>query len=678
MKRVLALSLISLFLAGCVSQKENVFMPPKLPIGKLKPTTTINNQQRSKKIGKPIKKHNYKVKITYVPTVKERIPIMERSYISKVQSKENQVRSFTISVENMPVVDFINLVFGKILHYDYFIDKSVTRLRYKITLNVKKPVSKQEFIGIVFAILKQYGIVVSENNGVYFVNRGVSTEKEVVTKYIVGKTMPKNFLPTERIGAIVPLYYVKAIVYASILRRLALSKSAFIQVIPGQNAIFIVDQAKYIKYALNYIDLFDRPYFMHKYAYLIKFDYIEPSDFVKKMGTILPLEGVPIAKSLSEPGIIFRALDDISSLFVLSPKKKWMDIVYYWKNKLDTIDALGDEPQLFVFYPKNRRASELAKIFSKIEIKEGSKLKNTKKITKSVLFNDVKFTVDQERNAIVFMCTPSEYQKIKTVLEKLDRLPRQVFVQVTILEVTLTGNLSYGIEWYLRHSGRYNGVLQTLGGLGIGSSGITYTLVTDTKKFNAIINAFAKKNLINVLSSPSLIVMDNKQASINVGTQVPVVTSETSSAQIQTQGTTALLRTIEYRNTGVILTIKPTINSNGIVTMDISQTVSQPQTNDTSKIDSPLILTREINTTVDLKSGKTLLLGGLIKKSRSLTINKVPILGDIPLLGNLFKVTSKGTEKTELIVEVTPYILPSVGYAEKISESYKKLMNLLK
>ena len=172
--------------------------------------------------------------------------------------------------------------------------------------------------------------------------------------------------------------------------------------------------------------------------------------------------------------------------------------------------------------------------------------------------------------------------------------------------------------------------------------------------------------------------MDNKQASINVGTQVPVVTSETSSAQIQTEGTTALLRTIEYRNTGVILTIKPTINSNGIVTMDISQTVSQPQTNDTSKIDSPLILTRQINTTVDLKSGKTLLLGGLIKKSRSITINKVPVLGDIPVLGNLFKVTSKGTEKTELIVEVTPYILPSVDYAQKISESYKKLMNLLK
>ena len=677
MRKVLLISLLSMFLAGCASQKENVFMPPKLPVEKLRPTTNIKKQEN--KPGNEVKKEkNYKVKITYVPVVKEKIPIMEKSYISKIQPSLNQTKAFKISVENMPIVDFINLVFSKILHYDYFIDKSVTRLRYKITLNVKKPVSKQEFVGIVFAILKQYGIVVSENNGIYFINRGVSTEKEVVTKYIVGKVMPENFLPTERIGAIVPLYYVKAVVYASILRRLALSKSAFIQVIPGQNALFIVDQAKYIKYALNYIDLFDRPYFMHKYAYLIRFDYIEPSDFVRKISSILPLEGVPIARGLSQPGIVFRALDDISSLFVLSPKKKWLDVVYYWKNKLDTIDALGDQPQLFVFYPKNRRAAELAKIFSEVEAKKSSKTKVAKKSEIGMLFKDVKFTVDEERNAIVFMCTPSEYKKIKAVLEKLDKLPRQVFVQVTILEVTLTGNLSYGIEWYLRHSGRYNGVLQTLGGLGIGSSGITYTLVTDTKKFNAIINAFAKKNLINVLSSPSLIVMDNKQASINVGTQVPVVTSETSSAQIQTEGTTALLRTIEYRNTGVILTIKPTINSNGIVTMDISQTVSQPQTNDTSKIDSPLILTRQINTTVDLKSGKTLLLGGLIKKSRSITINKVPVLGDIPVLGNLFKVTSKGTEKTELIVEVTPYILPSVDYAQKISESYKKLMNLLK
>ena len=677
MKKLLAFALVSSVLFGCTMQKNNIFESPKLPEMNINPSTTIEKISTRKAIGNRNKK-SAKVKITYVPVVRESMPEFEKKAIKMANAAQGEKRAFKISVENMPIVDFINLVFGKILKYSYYIDKSVIGMKYRITLNVKKPVTKGEFIDIISAILKQYNITVSENDGVYFIKRGIGSEKEVVTKYFLGRVMPENFLPTEKIGMIIPFYYVKATVYATILRRLALSKSSFVQVIPGANALFVVDKAKYIKYVLNYIDLFDRPYFMHKYACLIKFDYIEPSDFVRKVKSILPLEGIPVAVNLAEPGIILKPLDDISSLFVLSPKRKWLSFVYYWKDKLDTVNALGDQPHLFVFYPKNRRASELVKIFSKVEVKESKKAKGGKKLKSSSLFGDVKFTVDQERNAIVFMCTPSEYKKIKSVLEKLDKLPRQVFVQVTILEVTLTGDLSYGIEWYLKHTGRYNGILQTLGGLGIGANGLTYSLITNTKKFQALINAFARKNLINVLSSPSLIVMDNKQASINVGTQVPVVTSETSSAQIQTEGTTALLRTIEYRNTGVILNITPTINSNGIVTMDISQTVSEPQTNTTSNIDSPLILTREINTTVDLKSGTTLLLGGLIKKSRSITINKVPLLGDIPILGNLFKTTSKGSVKTELIIEVTPYILPSIAAGQKITESYEKMLELLR
>ncbi len=675
MKRFITIVLVSFSLFGCTAQKNNIFESPKLPVININPATRIE-KMKNKKISESRSEKAERVKITYVPIVKENMPELEKKAIKVSKTIRKEKKAFKISVENMPIVDFINLVFGKILKYDYYIDRSVNTMKYKITLNIKRPVTKNEFLGIVLAILKQYNVSVVENDGVYFIKRGVPTEKEVVTKYFFGKMLPEGVLPSEKIGVIVPFHYVRASVYADILRRLALSKTAFIQVIPEQNAIFIVDTAKYIKYALKYIDLFDRPLFTNKLAVLIKFDYISPSDFVKKIKGVLPLQGVPVARNLAEPGIIFRPLDDISSLFVLSSNRKWLSLVYFWKSKLDTVSALGDQPQLFVYYPKNRRASELAKIFSNVEIKtvKGKKVKKVE----STVFGNVKFTVDQERNAIVFMCTPTEYKAIKRVLEKLDKLPRQVFVQVTILEVTLTGDLAYGVEWYLKHTGRYNGILQTLGGLGIGANGLTYSLITNTKKFQALINAFARKNLINVLSSPSLIVMDNKQASINVGTQVPVVTSETSSAQIQTEGTTALLRTIEYRNTGVILTIKPTINSNGVVTLDISQTVSEPQTNTTSKIDSPLILTREIDTTVDLKSGATLLLGGLIKKSRSITINKVPILGDVPILGNLFKTTSKGSVKTELIVEVTPYILPNIGTAQSVSSAYKKMLELLK
>lgn len=672
MKKIVGIVLSSVILLGCVAQQKNAFSPPRLPIETIKPSTTIKNAQ--------IKKNNSaqspKISIVYVPSVQERGSLFKQKLKSSEYAK-TQKKSFKVSVENIPITDFINLVFGKILKVSYSVDRNVQRLRDRITFRMSEPTKESSFLDAVLSILRQYGISVENKNGMYFISRNRRMQNKGATVYFFGRSIPEDILPTERVGIIVPLYYIKAQDYSRIIRNLALSNRGLIEVLPKRNYLFILDSPSYVTSALRYIDIFDRPDLAEKTSVLIHFEYILPSEFVKKLKEILPLQGIPIANSISEPGIVLKPMDDLSYVFVITPKKKWLKLIYFWRNKLDNISSLGNQSRLFVYYPENRRASDLAKVFTGIEGIAEKSGENNKKGT-GTLLNNVRTTVDEDRNAIIIMCKPSEYKQVKEVLKRLDILPKQVFVQVTILEVTLAGKLDYGIEWYLRHTGRYNGILQTLGGLGIGASGLNYSLITDTGKFTALVNAFAKKNLINVLSSPSLIVMDNKNASINVGTQVPIVTSESSANDLQDNGTTSLLRTISYRNTGVILNISPTINSNGIVTMDISQEVSDAQTNNTSKIDSPLILTRSIKTTVSLKSGMTLLLGGLIKKSRSVTVQKVPLIGDIPVIGNLFKTTSKGNTKTELIVEVTPYILSNSQASDKITKAYRELMDLLK
>jgi general secretion pathway protein D len=391
--------------------------------------------------------------------------------------------------------------------------------------------------------------------------------------------------------------------------------------------------------------------------------------------------GIPLSEKPSENALTLIPLKRKNALFVVSPLKSWLDAVVYWKKQLDTIDALGDEPQLFVSKPQNRSAAELLNVLNSIlssgvtttkkksKEKEKERKKRSGKTGIVLSAESFKATVDKERNALIIMAYPSDYKKIRRILEKLDTQPKQVLVEVTIAEVTLTDQFQYGFEWYLKHAGsKYVGELQTLGGLGIGGAGFNYSLIATSQKFNLLFNTFAKKNLINIISTPHIVVLDGKEATINVGTEVPVVSSETSAPDINnTAGTPSILRNVQYRNTGVILSVKPIVTSNNMLTIEVSQELSEAQANNVSNIDSPIILNRSITTSLVLKSGETVLLGGLISENKSKTRSEVPVLGDLPLLGNLFKVESKGNNKTELIVLITPHIINTTDELKEIT-----------
>ena len=225
--------------------------------------------------------------------------------------------------------------------------------------------------------------------------------------------------------------------------------------------------------------------------------------------------------------------------------------------------------------------------------------------------------VDENRNALIIYCRPEDYATIKALLEQVDIMPRQVLIEVTIAEVTLKDDLQYGVEWYLKNSaGSLTGVLSTLGNLSLPTGGLTYSLISSSKNFQAMLTMLAKKTNIRILSTPHIIVRDNTSANIKIGKDVPVLVSATTS-DIQQGGDTQIIQSVEYRATGVMLTVTPTINSREMVTLEISQEVSEAQTNATSTLDSPLILDRSIQTTVVSRHGQSILLGGIISDTQS-------------------------------------------------------------
>jgi len=302
---------------------------------------------------------------------------------------------------------------------------------------------------------------------------------------------------------------------------------------------------------------------------------------------------------------------------------------------------------------------------------------------------NVKIIPDDGNNALIIVANSEEYSKILRVIKQLDVLPLQVMIDATIVEVTLKDDLQYGIQWYLQHEnggtniasgGADNGLISsgTLTDIakGIGTGGFSYAFSSGSKDINAVLKAGATNNNINVISSPSLMVLNNQEASIKVGDSVPILTSTTTF----TTGT-ATSNNIQMVDTGVNLAVRPRVNSGGLVLMDILQSVNQaiPTTGTggtgTSTINSPTIQKREIETSVVVQSGETIVLGGLIKENNDYSRFGVPLLHEIPLVGPLFGSTTRNKDKTELVVLLTPRVMKSRIDAQDVTHEFRRKLS---
>lgn len=282
--------------------------------------------------------------------------------------------------------------------------------------------------------------------------------------------------------------------------------------------------------------------------------------------------------------------------------------------------------------------------------------------------------------------TPSNYKSILALLKELDTPAKQVLMEATIAELTLSGELSMGFEFFIKQKVK-DGTLDisTLGDvlkplsptLGpVGSGGLTVQYISASEKIAALLDALQTDSKINILSRPRLMVLNNQEATIQVGSDVPTITSQVSAPDIST-GTPSILQNIQYRSTGVILRIKPTINSRGLLTLDIAQEVSTSTSTDPTNL-TPTILTRKVQTSVVAADGQTVVLGGIMQENNTGGSTKVPWVGDIPVLGFFFRKDTTKKDKTELIILISPRILASVDETTRATEELKQEFKWLK
>ncbi|NPA54304.1 MAG: hypothetical protein GXO21_06520 [Aquificae bacterium] len=702
------LSLSFVFMLSC-AQKETY--APKPPVFKniyeeiekkesndIKESEEITNIEDSK--NKKKKKTKYKLQLIKIPN-----PIEKPKISFSIERKEKTVRQIylpvqgdvQISVEDIPIYDFINLVFGKILNVNYIVSPEVQRIQDKITINMVEPMKPKEFLLFVINLLKKYQISVEYQNGIFKIEKAKKVKLSIYSdKIIIGREIDRYLPPDERISVIIPTYYVDA-------QRLMSAVSLFIPAKENvlftrlyyTNAILISGEVQKIKKVLRLINILDRPYFEDKQIYLVKLEYITPEDFKKEITNILKNMGIPLAPDPSKNGIILVPLEKLNGVLVISPNKEWINTIKFWTSKIDTIESLGEDIRLFTYKTKNRSAKEVknileqllgsitTKVVKKPLTKTKEKQNKQKQISKASAsksispFENFNVVVDEERNTLIISAYPSDWKKIKQLLKRIDTPPKQILVEVTIAELTLSDELKYGLEWYLKHTSKdMIGNINFLSGSGAaGAAGVLYTLTGTSGRFQAILSAFASKNLVNIISTPHLVVLDGKSASISVGTQVPVVTSESTSPDLAAGNQPSILRNIQYRSTGINLSVTPTVTSEGKLRIKLTQSLSEVQ-GYAPGLNSPIILNRSINTEVTLRSGETVLLGGLISETEGKGENKVPGLGDLPILGHLFKIRSNEKKKTELIVEITPYILDSSDELDELTKKFIQSTNI--
>lgn len=288
---------------------------------------------------------------------------------------------------------------------------------------------------------------------------------------------------------------------------------------------------------------------------------------------------------------------------------------------------------------------------------------------------------DKDTNSLIIQTASWFYPTVAEMIRKLDTMPKQVLIEVLIAEITLDDTNQFGISWALRGQGPVTAfgethtvtseTSQNLDSLVQSATGLS-VLLTEAGRLTSVLNAYAEDSKLNILSAPHIFATNNKEAKIDVGNEVPILKTRTT----PTTGndTSTITNDIEYRPTGVILTVTPHINDGGYVTLDVQQEVSDAQ----GTTLSPIIRKRTVKTTMVVKDNQTLVIGGLIQELRTGARSGIPWLNRIPILGYLFGSTTATVKKTELVLLITPRVVNTVEEGDKLTREVRDRVLTLK
>lgn len=576
-----------------------------------------------------------------------------------------------VNIDSVPLPVFINAIFGNLLNLSFQMEPGVRDNQSLVTLRASEGQTPEQLYGLAVQVLDSFGIRVNQEGELLnFVQASTTTEGDVPL-LVSGRNLPDVPATHREVFQFVPLHVVRNVQVRSWLQTLYANQGLSVVEDPARNAVMLQGPPTLVRVALEAIEVLDQPSMRGRISLRITPAYRSAEGLTDDLINVLEAEGYGVSRKPPIGAIFLVPLEAINSVAVFAGDRTVLEHVRKWAKELDRPPETTSNAGIFAYEAQNTSVESIASVVGQLIGSAPSTVESEEAAdgASTAANGDNRLVVDPDRNTVLFQGKGEEWARLRPVIEQLDKPARLALVEVTIAEVTLTDEYQFGIEWALEQS---NLDISTEGGLGLGGQGLNFFIQSDSGRTRAVLNAFASNDRVSILSTPRLMVRSGEQATIDVGTEVPIITSSATTTDLDN----SILQNITYRKTGVLLTVRPIIHASNRIDLEVRQEVSESQPNTSSGIDSPEIFDRSIETSLSLRDGGSVMIGGLITDNVSSGENKVPFFGDIPFFGRLFRSESQNTDRTELIVIIVPYILDDYEDAEAITRSMRERMSI--
>ena len=574
------------------------------------------------------------------------------------------VGAYTLNFDDTDLAEVAKVILGDSLGVNYVLSPDV---HGKVTIQTTQAISKEQLLPTLEMILRMNNAALIKETGLYRI--------EPAENALYGSDINAS----SSVGyqtKVIPIHNISVSEIEKVLKPL-LKDRTILQTDAQRNILVVAGSSEEVQRVLEMVGAFDIDLMRGRSFALFTLANVEAEAIIKDLEAMF---NDKIAKDDQNSSNFFRfiPIEHLNAVLAITHQARYLRDIETWVKRLDKpsaaakggvnvykvqhVDAveLADTlNEIFNGTPHTQRSSSNHSFSSNQETTEIAS-DNAATPTASVPTGNAKVSnvgkvriiADAPNNSIVIVSTPREYETIRPIIEQLDVMPLQVLIDATIVEVDLKNDLKYGMQWSF-DSGNFHNLLTDIGSGNIKNIGpVTgYSLFYSGGTAKAVLNALATKSDINVIASPSLMVLNNQQGFINVGDKVPIATSQSTNNNSVNVTPTGLLNNnqnvsaivsnnIQMVDTGVTLKITPRVNAGGLVLMKIEQEANQAIQTTTSTLNSPTIQQRKINSSIAVKNGETIVLGGLIREDSSHTLTGMPFLSDIPVLGSLFGTTN--------------------------------------
>ena len=611
--------------------------------------------------------------------------------------------AISLNFVNADVREVVRSVLGDTLKLNYAIDPQI---QGQISLETASPLPRSAVLSALENALRLSNIALIKTNGIW----------RVLPIQSAGRLSP---LSLGRVGSgyetrIIPLHWVAASDIEQALEPL-LPPGTIVRADKDRNILIVAGTAQDLASVDSDVMTFDVDTMRGMSFALIPLRTASAKTVAAELPKVIGTETGPAA------GIVHViALERLNAVVVTSIQPVYVERARQWIERLDQ-GTEGAARRLYVYRVQNGRATDISGVLTKalglneggaaqpaaqsqgqangtqVGLLPGQALGQANDVNAGALGHgdvptgpplnpllggigagstgetSLRITSDEANNALLIYASPPEWATVQAALLQLDLPPLQVFLEASIAEVTLSGQLNYGLQYFF-NSGRVQ--LNNSAGNGVIANSFPgfNLLYSGGANANVVLSLLSSLSNVKILSSPDVLVLNNQKAHLQVGDEVPVATQ---SAVSTVSAGAPVVNSISYTNTGVILDVTPRVNSSGLVQLDVSQEVSAVSPTTSSSLNSPTIQERRVNSSVAVQDGQTIALAGLIQTSVTKSDTGIPILGDIPYLGYLFKTHSVSKARTELVLLLTPHVIRNPETARAITEELQQKFPLL-